>query len=150
MADTISKEQRSKNMSAIRNKDTKPEIYLRKRLFALGLRYRKNATYIFGCPDIFIPKYKTAIFVNGCYWHRHNGCKYAYHPKSNIVFWEAKFSKNVNRDAVVREHLLSQQIKCLVVWECTVKRMKRATEFETNTIEQILSFLKSDKLYMEL
>lgn len=84
MADTISPERRSLNMSAIKSKDTKPEVYLRKLLYHQGFRYRKNYSGVFGHPDIYLPKYKVAIFVHGCYWHRHSGCQYAYMPKSRV------------------------------------------------------------------
>lgn len=82
MTDIKSPEERSRNMAAIRSKDTKPEVYLRKLLFAQGYRYRKNYKKIPGHPDIYLPKYRTAIFVHGCFWHRHQGCKYAYMPKA--------------------------------------------------------------------
>ena len=88
MADIKSPEDRSRNMAAIRNKDTKPEIYLRNLLFAEGYRYRKNYAKIPGHPDIYLPKYKTAIFVHGCFWHRHQGCKYAYMPKKQCGILE--------------------------------------------------------------
>ena len=88
MTDIKSPEERSRNMAAIRSKDTKPEVYLRKLLFAQGYRYRKNYKKIPGHPDIYLPKYRTAIFVHGCFWHRHQGCKYAYMPYSNIEFWK--------------------------------------------------------------
>ena len=91
MADIVSPERRSKNMSAIRSKDTKPEIYLRKLLFAEGYRYRIAEKSIPGHPDMFLRKYNTAIFVHGCFWHRHQGCKYAYMPKSRVEFWQKKF-----------------------------------------------------------
>ena len=150
MADTVSREKRSENMSAIKSKDTKPEVYFRKKLYAQGLRYRKNTSSVFGHPDIFLAKYKTAIFVNGCYWHRHQGCKYAYTPKSNLDFWNAKFDSNVKRDYLDREALLLQKIKCLVVWECTVKHMKKDTVFETEVIGQVLNFLNCGIMYCEL
>lgn len=150
MADIVSRQKRSENMSAIKNKDTKPEVYFRKKLFAFGLRYRKNSLAVFGCPDIFFPRYNTAVFVNGCYWHRHKGCKYAYTPKSRIDFWSAKFESNIKRDARVREELLMQKIKCLVVWECTIKRMKKNVSFEEDVIRHVLDFLKSSNLYQEL
>lgn len=150
MADIVSTEKRSKNMAAIKSKDTKPEMYFRKKLFYCGLRYKKNTGSVFGHPDMFLAKYRTAIFVNGCYWHRHPGCKYAYMPKSRIEFWNAKFGSNIKRDHRVREVLQSQQIKCLIVWECTIKRMMKDTAFEVDIIEQVLSFLKSADLYSEL
>ena len=102
MADIVSPEKRSQNMSAIRSKDTKPEVYLRKLLFAQGYRYRIADKSVPGHPDIFLRKYNTAIFVNGCFWHRHPDCKYAYTPKSRVEFWQKKFDDNVQRDAVVK------------------------------------------------
>ncbi len=90
MADIVSPEKRSQNMSAIRSKNTKPEVYLRKLLFAQGYRYRIADKSVPGHPDIFLRKYNTAIFVNGCFWHRHPGCKYAYTPKSRVEFWQKK------------------------------------------------------------
>ena len=88
MADIVSPEKRSQNMSAIRSKNTKPEVYLRKLLFAQGYRYRIADKSVPGHPDIFLRKYNTAIFVNGCFWHRHPDCKYAYTPKSRVEFWQ--------------------------------------------------------------
>lgn len=137
MADTISPERRSRNMSAIKNKDTKPEVYLRRLLFHQGFRYRKNYSGVFGHPDIYLPKYKVAIFVHGCYWHRHSGCQYAYMPKSRVEFWQKKFDDNVRRDELVRETLESQGIRCLIVWECTVKKMRKDGEFEEKQLELI-------------
>lgn len=89
--DIVTSEQRSKNMSAIHSKNTRPEIYFRKLLFAEGYRYSLNAKNIPGHPDIYLRKYNTAIFINGCFWHRHEGCKYAYLPKSRVEFWQKKF-----------------------------------------------------------
>jgi len=150
VADIVSKEKRSENMSAIKSKDTKPEVFFRKKLFALGLRYRKNSLVVFGHPDIFLPSYNTAIFVNGCYWHRHRDCKNAYTPKSRTDFWKEKFESNIKRDAQVKEKLFLQTIKCLVVWECTVKRMMKDISFEEDIVKQVLDFLKSSDLYLEL
>ena len=115
MADIVSPEQRSKNMSAIRSKDTRPEVYLRKLLFAQGVRYRIASKNIPGHPDIFLRKYNTAIFVHGCFWHRHQGCKYAYTPKSRVEFWQKKFNNNTQRDTVVQYELQSKGIKCLII-----------------------------------
>ena len=95
MADVHTPEQRSYNMSRIRGKITKPEELVRKYLFAQGLRYRKNDARFPGKPDIVLPKYKTVIFVNGCFWHAHNGCKYFVWPKSNVDFWKKKINGNI-------------------------------------------------------
>ena len=150
MADTISPERRSQNMSAIRSKDTKPEIYLRKLLFAEGYRYRIAEKSIPGHPDMFLRKYNTAIFVHGCFWHRHQGCKYAYTPQSRVEFWQKKFDDNVRRDAVVRTALQENNIKCLVVWECTIKQMMKSPQLRDQIITEICSFINSDRMNMEI
>ena len=148
--DIKSKEARSKNMSAIRSKDTKPEIYLRKLLFAEGYRYRISEKTIPGHPDMFLRRYNTAIFVHGCFWHRHPGCKYAYTPKSRVEFWQKKFEDNVRRDAVVKVGLQENKIKCLVVWECTIKQMMKSQQFKDQTMTDICSFIASDCMKMEI
>lgn len=145
--DTVTSEQRSKNMSAIRSKDTKPEIYFRKLLFSRGYRYRVNSKQVPGHPDIYLRKYNTAIFIHGCFWHRHENCKYAYMPKSNVEFWKRKFNANINRDAVVQEELRAGGIKCLIVWECTVRQMKKNREVCEKCVETVENFLVSPKLY---
>ena len=150
MADRLSTQERSRNMSAIKSKHTKPEIYFRKKLFALGFRYRKNTAHVVGHPDIFLTKYNTAIFVNGCFWHRHKGCKYAYTPKSRVEFWEKKFASNVLRDQTVRQELMQKKVKCLIVWECTIKQMMKSDEFETDILSRAKDFLLSDMEYLEL
>ena len=150
MTDIKSPEARSQNMSKIRSKDTKPEIWLRKKLFERGYRYRKNVNSVTGHPDLWLAKYNTAIFVHGCFWHRHEGCRYAYTPKSREEFWLDKFRKNVNRDMFVRTELTNTGIKMLIVWECTVKRiMKDAKEME-DVLGEIEAFLQSDDFYKEL
>ena len=116
MADIKSPEERSRNMRAIHSRDTKPELYLRKLLFAEGLRYRKNVQKLPGCPDMYFARYHTAVFVHGCFWHRHEGCRYAYIPKSRVEFWQKKFEANVRRDAVVREELATMKIRQLIIW----------------------------------
>lgn len=98
MADTVSKEKRSDIMSHVTGKETKPEIIVRKYLFARGLRYRKNVKRLPGTPDIVLPKYKTAVFVNGCFWHGHKGCKYSHLPSTNFEYWEKKIADNIERD----------------------------------------------------
>ena len=143
MADIVSAEQRSKNMAAIRSRDTKPEVYLRKLLFARGYRYRIADKSVPGHPDIFLRKYNTAIFVHGCFWHRHQGCKYAYTPKSRVEFWQKKFDDNVRRDRIVQDELQSKNIKCLIVWECTIKQMMKNTCIKEQVLCQIERFLLS-------
>lgn len=149
MADIKTPEERSRNMAAIKGKDTKPEVYLRKLLFSRGYRYRKNYSIITGHPDIWLPKYHTAIFVHGCYWHRHAGCKYAYTPKSNTDFWLRKFSENVQRDKIIASKLSSQGIKCLIVWECTINNMRKNNDVSSFFLSKIESFVLDGSLYQE-
>ncbi len=150
VTDIVSPEQRSKIMSRIRGKDTKPEVWLRKRLFAKGYRYRKNVNYVYGHPDLYLAKYKTAIFVNGCFWHQHAGCKQARLPKSNVEYWALKFERNSMRDKRVKGELHDKKLRMLVVWECTVSKMKRSAECEEETMARIESFLHSENDYLEL
>ncbi len=148
--DIKTKEARSRNMSAIRSKDTKPEVFFRKLLFSRGFRYRKNVSNIPGHPDLYLAKYHTAIFVHGCFWHRHKNCKYAYMPKSRTDFWNDKFEKNVKRDEEVLKQLAEKNIKCLVVWECTIRRMRKSEVISDNILLQVFNFFSSSKLYLEI
>lgn len=150
MADIVSPEKRSQNMSAIRSKNTKPEVYLRKLLFAQGYRYRIADKSVPGHPDIFLRKYNTAIFVNGCFWHRHLGCKYAYTPKSRVEFWQKKFDDNVRRDSAVKAELLEHGIKLLTVWECAIRRMQRDKIEEERALAKIILFIKSNEKNAEI
>ena len=150
MADIVSPEKRSQNMSAIRSKNTKPEMYLRKLLFAQGYRYRIADKSVPGHPDIFLRKYNTAIFVNGCFWHRHPGCKFAYTPKSRVEFWQKKFDDNVRRDSVVKAELLEHGIKLLTVWECAIRRMQRDKIEEERALAKIIFFIKSNEKNTEI
>lgn len=151
MADIKTPEARSINMSHIRNRDTKSEIYFRKLLFKDGYRYRTNVKGIDGHPDIFLAKHNTAIFVNGCFWHRHEGCKYAYMPKSRIEFWSDKFDKNVKRDRQVRDALSRAGIKCLVIWECTIKEMRKDLNFQDTILMRTEEFIiNQDQKFLEL
>lgn len=148
--DIKSPEERSRNMAAIRSKDTRPEIYFRKLLFAQGYRYSLNSKKIPGHPDIYLRKYNTAIFIHGCFWHRHSGCKYAYMPKSRVEFWQKKFEANVKRDYIVRMELQDKGIKCLVVWECTVKKMKRNSVNCEKYLKETEDFLENDEMFLEI
>ena len=122
MTDVHSKSVRSYNMSKIRNKDTKPEILVRKYLFSQGFRFRKNDKRFPGKPDIVLPKYNTVIFINGCFWHKHEGCKYFVWPKSNEDFWRNKIEKNVSRDKVKIKELEKQGWNVITIWECQLKK----------------------------
>lgn len=137
-------------MSAIRSKNTKPEVYMRKQLFARGYRYGLNSKSVPGHPDIYMKKYNTVIFVNGCFWHRHEGCKYAYMPKTNIEFWKRKFDTNIKRDKNVRKELERLSIKQIVIWECTIKNMKKYKEFKEKILKEIESFLNDDRYFLEM
>lgn len=129
MADRISKEKRSWNMSHIRSKDTKPEIKVRSYLFRQGFRFRKNVSELPGNPDIVLPKYSTVIFINGCFWHHHDGCKYAYIPKTRTEFWLGKFKRNVENDIRNQKILKDTGWKVIILWECTIKNdFNRAME----------------------
>lgn len=150
MADIKSPEERSRNMAKIRSRDTKPEEYVRKLLFSQGYRYRKNAKGIPGHPDAWLRKYNTALFVNGCFWHRHDGCKYAYMPKSRVEFWAEKFSRNTERDAAVKTELADSNIRQLIIWECTVKRMIHSAEIKKEVLDRVSEFLRSNTTYLEL
>jgi DNA mismatch endonuclease (patch repair protein) len=119
--DNRSKEARSRNMSNIPSKNTKPEETVRKYLFAHGLRYRKNVSKLPGKPDIVLPKYKIVVFVNGCFWHGHEGCKYFVPPKTNTEFWFAKFQYNQERDARNYQKLRDLGWRILIVWECEIR-----------------------------
>lgn len=121
MADVHSPETRSYNMSRIHGKDTKPEEKVRKYLFSQGFRYRKNDKRLPGKPDMVLPKYKTVIFVNGCFWHKHEGCKYFVWPKSNTDFWHSKIEGNVQRDVLKEKQLAEAGWRIIVVWECELK-----------------------------
>ena len=122
MADTMTPEQRHRCMSHIRGKNTKPEILVRKYLFAQGLRFRIHKKNLPGHPDITLPKYKIVIFINGCFWHGHPRCKLATVPKSNTEFWLAKIHRNQERDLQEKTQLEEMGWKVIVIWECELKK----------------------------
>lgn len=121
MADNHTPEERSYNMSRIRSKNTNPEQKVRKFLFAQGFRYRKNVRTLPGCPDVVLPKYKTVIFVHGCFWHMHD-CGRFHWPASNQQYWESKIRRNIERDRLNQERLQALGWKVLIVWECELKK----------------------------
>lgn len=114
-------------MSRIRSKDTSIEVAVRSYLFNLGYRFRKNVKNLPGKPDIVLPKYKTAIFINGCFWHRHSGCRFATTPKSRIEYWSEKFRRNTENDSKNKEILESMGWKVIVLWECDLKKQLSQT-----------------------
>ena len=121
-------EQRSRCMAAIKGKDTKPELIVRKYLFSRGLRFRVQVRKLPGTPDIVLPKYKTAIFVNGCFWHGHEGCKYFRLPKSNVEFWKEKIERNIERDRESMQALFDLGWKVVRVWECELRNKANREE----------------------
>lgn len=138
MADTITKEKRSWNMSRIKGKDTSIEVKVRKYLFSQGYRYRKNVASLPGKPDIVLPKYKTAIFIHGCFWHRHPDCKYSYTPKTNHDFWDKKFAENIANDKRKQKLLEDAGWSVITLWECDIKKRFDAT------MEELLRKLQVD------
>lgn len=118
MADVVDRATRSRMMSGIRGRDTKPELVVRKYLHAHGLRYRVAPKNLPGKPDIFLPKYRAVVFVHGCFWHRHEGCRYTATPATNPDFWQRKFNANVARDKRAYEQLAYLGWRVIVIWEC--------------------------------
>ena len=137
MPDKLSPEQRRRCMSRIRGKDTKPEILVRKGLFARGFRFRLQDKRLPGKPDIVLPKYRVAILVNGCFWHGHKGCRYATRPKSNSDFWDAKIARNRHRDEVTAAHLEALGWTVITVWECELRNKETAKEKIDDLAEEI-------------
>ena len=123
--DVHNKETRSYNMSRIKGRKTKPEEIIAKYLFSQGFRYRRNVKKLPGTPDIVLKKYKTVIFVNGCFWHMHEGCKYFAWPKDNSEFWKNKLLTNKERDEKEKKGIEELGWKVIVVWECQLKKAER-------------------------
>lgn len=140
MADNHSKEVRSMNMSHIRSTNSRPEEKVRKFLFSKGLRYRKNVRKLPGCPDIVLPKYRTAVFVNGCFWHKHDCGRFVW-PASNQEYWKKKILGNVERDIIRQEQLVQDGWKVLVIWECEIK--KKAADDNLNRLYEAITGMSS-------
>lgn len=138
--DTVSKKKRSEIMSHITGKETKPEIIVRKYLSAQGLRYRKNVKQLPGTPDIVIHKYKATIFVNGCFWHGHENCKFSRLPSTNVAYWENKIYANIERDKRKISELENLGYKVLIIWQCQLKASVRAY-FLNRLVKEIKSEL---------
>lgn len=140
--DVHDKKTRSYNMSQIKGKDTKPEEIVRKYLFSKGFRYRKNDKRLPGTPDIVLPKHRTVIFVNGCFWHGHEGCKYFVVPKTNTEFWLNKINANRERDSRYHAALVADGWKVIDVWECELRSLR-----SLKTLEQLVECLNSESTF---
>lgn len=137
MADTHSKEVRSRNMSHIRSTNSKPEEIVRKYLFSRGLRYRKNVRSLPGTPDIVLKKYRTVVFVNGCFWHHHDCGRFVW-PSTNTEYWRKKIDRNTERDKENYDRLTAQGWQVLIIWECQLK--KKVSDKQLQTLyEKIIS-----------
>ena len=141
MTDRYTPEQRHKNMAAIRAKNTKPEIIVRKYLWSKGFRYRLNLSSLPGKPDIVLKKYQTCIFVNGCFWHKHEGCKYFVVPKTRTEFWLNKVNRNHERDEEVIKKLESMGWHTITIWECELKAGRTQQPGEKSQREKTLEAL---------
>ena len=140
MTDVMTPEQRHRCMSHIRGKNTKPEMIVRKYLFAQGFRYRLHVKALPGTPDIVLPKYRTVIFVNGCFWHGHEGCKYYCLPHTNTDFWKAKIERNIERDKQERLELRDMGWHVIQLWECMLKPKERENSLKgvVHSLHQIM------------
>lgn len=141
MADKLTKAHRSWNMSRIRSKHTCPERAVRSLLHCAGFRFTINGplnNLLPGKPDLVFPRFETVVFVHGCFWHRHIGCKYAYIPKSRVEFWRAKFAKNVERDRTVTKELEQSGWRQFIIWECELKKSNQCI------VEEFREFLALD------
>lgn len=125
MADRISRLHRSWNMGRIKSRDTAPEISVRSHLHRLGLRFRLHDRKLIGRPDVVLKRWNTVVFVHGCFWHRHPGCRFAYTPKSRLGFWTAKFGENVGRDKRNQRALRSSGWRVLIIWECETRDQRK-------------------------
>lgn len=147
MSDIVDKETRSRMMSGIRSKNTKPEILIRKGLYHRGYRYRLHVKKIPGNPDIVLRKYNSVIFINGCFWHKHN-CHLFKWPKSNIEFWKKKILKNVSNDIKNQEILNKSKWKIAIIWECSLKG-KEKLDIEI-ILDKITQWLNNDSKRLEI
>lgn len=139
MVDTLTPAERSRRMGLIRSKDTRPEVALRHALHRLGLRYRLNDNRLPGKPDIVLRRHRLAVFVHGCFWHRHEGCSVANRPKTNTAFWDEKFRKNVERDRRVRDTLVVLGWTVCVAWECELNSREKVANAASRIHRVILS-----------
>ncbi|KAA9009700.1 very short patch repair endonuclease [Histidinibacterium aquaticum] len=146
MTDIVDQQTRSRMMSRIRGKNTKPELALRRALHARGFRFRLHSKKVYGRPDLVLPKYRAAVFVHGCFWHRHEGCRFATTPSTREEFWRKKFQANVARDEAVREKLLEDCWRLATVWECTLRKPDQVMA----TADLLSAWLRSNELQLQI
>ena len=146
MTDIQTPLQRHNTMSAIRGKNTKPEMIVRRGLWKRGFRYRLNYKRLPGHPDLVLRKYKTCIFINGCFWHGHEGCKYYTVPKTNTEFWVNKVQRNKERDERVKHELNAMGWNCITVWECELKPAKREATLQSLAFTLNEIFLRNNRV----
>lgn len=147
MVDVFSKSKRSEVMSRIKGKNTKPEKIVRSLLHKLGYRFRLNSRKLPGKPDICLPKHMTVVFVHGCFWHRHTGCRFAYTPKTRRAFWLKKFESNVSRDREVKKQITRMGWSHVTVWECELKNETRLQKrlLRALTVKQTITRIPSSR-----
>lgn len=143
--DRITPETRSRNMARIRNTRTRPEMFIRSALHKKGMRFRVNYKPVIGTPDIYFTGKKAAVFIHGCFWHQHPGCKFASTPTSNQEYWIPKLERNMTRDQEVLVSLNENGIRVLVVWECTVKLMMKDAVYRDMILDQIIGYINNDR-----
>ena len=146
MIDIVDQKTRSRMMSRIRGKNTKPELALRRALHARGFRFRLHSGKVHGRPDLVLPKYHAVVFVHGCFWHRHEGCRYTTTPSTRPEFWRAKFDSNVARDALVRRKLLENGWRVATIWECALRKPEQVGA----TTEALSAWLRSNELQLQV
>jgi len=134
MVDNLTIEQRKRAMSRVQQQNTKPEKIVRSLLHRLGFRFRKNVSSLLGKPDIVLPKYKTIIFVHGCFWHQHTGCRKSRRPTTNVEFWNEKLDKNTKRDKQTEAELKNLGWNILTVWDCEIKDKELLIEKLKNSL----------------
>ncbi|MAN77464.1 MAG: very short patch repair endonuclease [Rhizobiales bacterium] len=146
MTDIVDQQTRSRMMSEIRGKNTKPELSLRRALHARGFRFRLHSSKVHGRPDLVLPKHGAVVFVHGCFWHRHEGCRYTTTPSTRPEFWQAKFEANVARDLAVRRALLEDGWRVATVWECALRKPEQVV----TSSEDLSIWLRSEDLQIEI
>lgn len=146
MVDIVDAETRSRMMAGIKGKNTRPELALRRALHARGFRYRLHSKKVQGRPDLVLPKHRAVVFVHGCFWHRHEGCRYTTNPATRTAFWQAKFQANVARDNAVQEALLEAGWRVAIIWECALRKSEQIAA----AVDRVSTWLLSETETLEL